>query len=158
MLFTIGHSNHDYASFFLLLAEYRIETIIDVRSHPYSQFIPHFNRESLKAEAERRGVEYVFQGDVLGGRPSDGKGGSDKPDYERMASNPALLRSLALAVKTGESRRAVLMCSEGDPTRCHRALLLGRVVEARLDARVRHITPGGLIDQGTLLPDQLSLL
>jgi uncharacterized protein (DUF488 family) len=49
----------------------------------------------------------------------------------------------------------VVMCSEGDPHRCHRHLLITQsLLEAA--ARVVHILPDGSTTQGTIEPQQLS--
>ena len=48
-LFTIGHSNHTLAKFLELLAKHGIEVVVDARSHPYSKYVVHFNREDLAA-------------------------------------------------------------------------------------------------------------
>ena len=46
-LFTIGHSNHEIASIMLLLKKHNITALADVRSHPYSRFLKHFNQSKL---------------------------------------------------------------------------------------------------------------
>ncbi|HET9184778.1 MAG TPA: DUF488 domain-containing protein, partial [Solirubrobacterales bacterium] len=70
-IWTIGHSNHDLDGFLALLVPERIETVIDVRSSPYSRFAPHFNREPLAPALTDAGIAYYFQGAALGGRPED---------------------------------------------------------------------------------------
>ena len=67
-LFTIGHSTHSWEKFLELLRQHRIEAVADVRSSPYSQFNPHFNRESLQLALPQQGISYVFLGEELGAR------------------------------------------------------------------------------------------
>ncbi len=45
--FTIGYGNYPIDRFVGILQNVGIDTIIDVRSFPYSRFNPHFNRENL---------------------------------------------------------------------------------------------------------------
>jgi uncharacterized protein (DUF488 family) len=52
-LFTIGHSTHSLEKFLELLRQHRIEAVADVRSSPYSQYNPHFNREPLQLALRR---------------------------------------------------------------------------------------------------------
>ena len=47
-LYTVGHSNQSIEVFFQLLESQRIDTILDVRSMPYSKYTPQFNEEALK--------------------------------------------------------------------------------------------------------------
>ena len=47
-VFTIGHSNLEIGKFVALLKQHGIQAIADVRSSPYSQYNPQFNRELLQ--------------------------------------------------------------------------------------------------------------
>jgi uncharacterized protein (DUF488 family) len=53
-LFTIGHSNHPIEHFLELLRRHGIEAIADVRSRPYSRFVPHFSNPHLTPSAQGR--------------------------------------------------------------------------------------------------------
>jgi uncharacterized protein (DUF488 family) len=46
-LFSIGHSHHALDAFLDLLRRHGIEVLADVRSQPYSRFVPHFRQELL---------------------------------------------------------------------------------------------------------------
>ncbi len=46
---TVGHSNVVLTAFLDGLHERGVRRIVDVRSAPYSRFVPHFNREALEA-------------------------------------------------------------------------------------------------------------
>ena len=69
--FTIGHGNYSIDRFIDILRHIGIDTIIDVRSTPYSRFNPHFNRENLENSLRREEIGYRFMGDRLGGRYTD---------------------------------------------------------------------------------------
>ncbi len=92
LIYSIGHSDHSIQAFLELLRRHQITVVVDVRSQPYSQWAPQFNRESLARALEEAGVHYIFMGDSLGGRPTDRSfydPGQNHPNYERLASSPA---------------------------------------------------------------------
>src|SRR4051812_42198034 len=70
-LYTIGHSNHDTDHFLSLLRRHEIDVVCDVRSSPYSQYCPQFNRETLEATLRQAGIIYEFFGSELGARTDD---------------------------------------------------------------------------------------
>lgn len=43
-VYTIGHSNQPTEAFLDLLRQHGIEVVVDVRSAPYSRFVPQFNK------------------------------------------------------------------------------------------------------------------
>ena len=49
--FTIGHSTRSIAEFTDLLAQAGVETVVDVRTVPRSRTNPHYNRDTLAADA-----------------------------------------------------------------------------------------------------------
>src|SRR3989304_3669807 len=67
-LYTIGHSTHSIEEFVKLLTMHSITAVCDVRSTPYSQFTPQFNRELLQKELKIHNISYVFLGEELGAR------------------------------------------------------------------------------------------
>jgi hypothetical protein len=90
LVFSIGHSNHDWGTFKRLLETANIGTVADVRSSPASR-LPHFDRAALKDRLNTTGIAYVFLGSELGGRPKDG----GIPDYEVMAASPLFAEGIA---------------------------------------------------------------
>ena len=68
-IFTIGHSVIPPQRFIEILKTAGIETLVDVRSTPYSRRVPHANRENLQPTITREGIEYLYLGDYLGGMP-----------------------------------------------------------------------------------------
>ncbi len=61
-LYTVGHSNHAIEHFLALLRRHGVETVADVRSRPYSRFVPHFGKERLARVLEDAGLGYLFLG------------------------------------------------------------------------------------------------
>src|ERR1051325_7704827 len=86
IIFTIGHSTHTLDHFTSLLSMHAITALCDVRSTPYSQINPHFNREELKSSLLVSGVRYVFLGEELGARSDDPSCYENgKVRYDRLA-------------------------------------------------------------------------
>ena len=125
---TIGHSSLLLRDFLAILAAHGVQTLVDVRSMPWSRRWPWFRRDALAAALRAHGVDYLHLGASLGGRPPRGK------VVEPGDFDAALDRVLALAA----SRRVALMCAEADPANCHRATLLAPALRQR-GARVVHL-------------------
>src|SRR5205809_226859 len=94
-VFTIGHSNLDLPKFVALLKQHGIEAIADVRSSPYSQYNPQFNREPLQRVLREQGISYVFLGEELGARRSEPECYvNGRADYSLIAATPAFIRGM----------------------------------------------------------------
>lgn len=139
------------------LREHEVEYVIDVRSHPYSKYSPEFSKEALAAALRREGIEYVFMGDSLGGRPDDPSCYSDGKvvyaEVEQRAWYRAGIERLRSAYEQG--RRVALMCGELDPERCHRSKLIGHTLE-REALGVQHIDRDGSLVPQLQVMDRLS--
>ena len=150
-LYTIGHSNHEAGAFLALLRQHGIELLVDVRSSPYSRYVPQANREILARALEATGMVYRWLGDRLGGKP-DG----EIADYDELRASPAFLQGLDTLLILAAERRTAIMCSEGDHRQCHRYKLITPALLDR-DVHVLHIQPdGSLVDEDDE-PRQLSL-
>ncbi|MBN1262354.1 MAG: DUF488 domain-containing protein [Anaerolineae bacterium] len=159
VIYTIGHSNHTTRAFVDLLQKSAIDIVVDVRSQPYSQWAPQFNRESLRDDLQEARIRYVFMGDVLGGRPGDPAlydPGQGRPNYRRMEQTPAYQAGIDRLLTLAEQATVVVMCSEGDYRQCHRHLLVSQTLLAR-GAQVHHVHPDGAISEGYVEAEQLSL-
>ena len=156
---TIGHSDHDTATFIALLRRHDITLVVDVRSQPYSRWTPQFNREILARDLEEAGVAYVYLGDALGGRPSDPAlydPGQERPNYRRVEQTNAYQAGIDRLLDLARAEQVAVMCSEGDHRQCHRHLLVTQTLLAR-DVHVLHIQPDGTTVEGELVARQLSL-
>ncbi len=144
---TLGHSAAEVDDLFRLMAVPGVDVLVDVRSIPYSQHAPQANREVLDAAARRHGVRYVFLGAELGGRPADESMllPNGKPDYERMAAAEWFQRGLAELRRLAESARVCILCSEEDPARCHRGLLIAEAL-VRGGDHVQHLRHDGGVE------------
>lgn len=149
-VYTIGHSNVAAERLLELLRQHAIETLVDVRSSPYSRYCPQFNREPLKATLEGAGLSYVYAGDYLGGRPQDPalyrpSGEADQApqvDYAAVAATERYQRGIRRLLGIAASSRTAVMCSEEDPAHCHRQHLLSQTLLAA-GVDVQHIRGSG---------------
>ena len=145
-ILTIGHSNHGLERFLALLEGAGVRAVADVRSRPVSRFVPHFNRERLKAALDEHGIAYHFLGRELGGRPDDpALIRAGKPDYDAMACTPAFAAGLGRVMELGANEKVALLCAERDPVDCHRFLLIGRELAKRA-IPVAHILASGDVE------------
>jgi Protein of unknown function, DUF488 len=146
-VFTIGHSNHSAEKLAGLLKNCGIEVLVDTRSRPYSRHAPHFNRGAIERLLSGDGIGYVFLGRELGGRPEgeefyDGEG---RVDYALVGCSGPFLDGISRLEEEIRARTVALLCSEEDPIRCHRRLLVGRALEER-GITLRHIRGDGSIE------------
>lgn len=143
---TIGHSNHDDERFLSLLREHGVTAVADVRSSPYSQFSPQFNRERLRSFLTDHGIGYAFLGRELGARspdPSCYVGG--KVQYALIAQTVPFQEGLARVIAGARNEQVVLMCTERDPLDCHRTILIARQL-VELGVEVDHIHGDGRLE------------
>jgi uncharacterized protein (DUF488 family) len=145
-VFTIGHSNHSAEKFADLLRRHGIEVLADTRSRPYSRHAPHFNAPSLEEILSKDGIGYLFLGGELGGRPEeeifyDTEG---RVDYALVGRSQPFLDGISRLEQEIRSRAVAVLCSEEDPTQCHRRLLVGWALEER-GFVLRHIRGDGSI-------------
>lgn len=153
-IWTIGHSNHSIARFIELLQASEIETVVDVRSKPYSRFCPHFQKTNLQAALREHGIEYVFMGNNLGGRPDDPAlaGLEQFERWKRISELPGFAAAIDGLVAVASSRRTSIMCAEEDPNDCHRRHLVVRALDG-WGIEVRHIRKDGAIDDEVRMQD-----
>ena len=145
-IFSIGHSNQSMESFLELLRQHEVQVVVDVRSSPYSKYVPHFNSSTLAVALEQDNKQYKFMGRELGGRP-DGDEFYDVENhvlYDRVAESSFFLKGIRDLQDIAKISRTAMMCSEEDPRTCHRHLLIGRVL-AKYEVNLLHIRGGGQI-------------
>jgi len=155
-LLTIGHSNHSLDRLAGLLKAHGVRTLVDVRTAPYSRYHVQFNKGALEQGLGQYGVAYVFEGESLGGRPSDPtcyKSGvlpSEDTDYlqevkyPEVMKRPWFVRGIQRLLDLAMRELTVILCSEEDPAKCHRHHLIARYLMAECpDVEVEHIRGDG---------------
>ncbi len=151
-VFTVGHSNHSEEEFLGLLRKHQIDVVVDVRSQPYSSYASHFNAGQIKPILAAAGIQYLFLGEELGGRPVDDRcyDAEGHVLYDRVAASPLFLRGIERLELGMRRYRVAIMCSEENPAECHRNLLVGRVLASR-GVALRHMRGDGRLQSQTEL-------
>ncbi len=158
-LFTVGHSNHDFGRFVRLLQAAGITAVADVRSRPFSQRYPQFNRPELEYGLRRHDIGYRFLGNQLGGRPGqpslyDAEG---RVDYERVRTTAAFRQGIEQLCRASEHHVVVLLCAEEDPLDCHRGLMIAPAL-VEYGHAPRHLRGDGKVQTNTQTEDRLLAL
>lgn len=134
-LYTVGHGTRTVEELAAVLASAEVQCVVDVRRHPGSRRHPHLGRDNLAAALPALGVEYQWQGEILGGRRSR------VPESRHPAWRNASFQGYADHMDTSEFREALsallrqaattrtaVMCSETLWWRCHRRLIADAAV------------------------------
>jgi uncharacterized protein (DUF488 family) len=145
-IWTVGHSTHELPVLLGLLRGAGIEVVADIRSQPFSRWNPQFNRERLRVALGDAGLRYVFLGAELGGRPPEAEfyDGGGHVLYGAVARTERFNSGLERLLYGAGEYRVAMLCSEEDPARCHRRLLVGRVLVGR-GVEVVHIRGDGSV-------------
>ena len=118
------------------MTAHSIRTVIDVRSKPYSSQQPEYSKQSLVGELTTAGISYRWLGDHLGGLPI--REGKSAPIDDSSLLEAGVTEAAALA----RGATSVLLCSELEPTHCHRLTVLAPLFAAA-GFPVMHIRPDG---------------
>lgn len=132
-----------------LLKTHGIELLIDVRSRPTSRY-RHFVGPSLEVALGSEHIAYKYMGDNLGGHPKDDRYYNERGRvvYQRIASERGFRRAVQVAIEQAREFQTVLMCSEGDPSMCHRHPLLARELLVR-GCNVQHVLRDGKLQDAS---------
>jgi uncharacterized protein (DUF488 family) len=142
-VYTIGYSGYKPDEFIIELLRRNINVLIDIRSVPYSKYRSDYNKEALQAMLETQNIKYRNYAQEFGARQTDQKYYTDgKLDFEKFASSDAFLDGIE-KVKSASNLgfTVALMCAEKEPEKCHRAILVARMLRDN-GFEIRHIVPG----------------
>ena len=149
MIYTIGHSNITQESFIELLKLFKLQLVVDVRSTPYSKYVPHFNRENIDKSLKENDIGYIFLESYIGGKPKDEKYYTNgKVDYELIAKTEHYKEGINKIMTLSRDDDIVLMCCEENPNSCHRHNLITpsllkkgfEVIHIRKNGKINKIT------------------
>ena len=155
-VFTIGYEGLDIDAFMSLLAEYGIDTVVDVRELPLSRK-PGFSKKALANALNLSGREYVHMVDL----------GCPKPVRDRYREDGNWKRytdgfmkylktqedAIAELASLATASNCALLCYEADFNFCHRSMV-ANAVKDYCGARVTHIKAA---DAKTASPASLRL-
>jgi uncharacterized protein (DUF488 family) len=113
-IFTAGHGSRSFDEFRSLIMEHSITLLVDVRSKPYSRWVPHFNKSHLE---EHLPMQYLWMPSL---------GGLDTSiTYERFEEG---INSI---IRFSKRYKVAVMCSEKDHLKCHRHTKIQPALEER---------------------------
>ena len=128
----------------------------DVRLHPGSRRMPHFNRDALDESLAAESIRYEHFG-ALGGRreprPDTQNTGWTEPAFRGYADHMGsdeFLGGLARLGDLGHERHTAVMCAEALWWRCHRRLLSDALLVRGW--HVVHIGADGRLSEHKLTP------
>ena len=128
MLYTMGTSYRSRENFVRTLKSYRIRTVIDVRTKPFSRY-RQFTQEVMKAYLRDNNIHYIYLGNFLGGLVEGG--------FENYRKTKKYRKGLRKLKKIAGKTPSVIICSEYNPLNCHR-LKIGEDME-KMGWQVMHI-------------------
>jgi uncharacterized protein (DUF488 family) len=148
LIYTIGHSSHDNIYFLGLLRKYNINCIVDIRSVPFSKYVPHFNKNVIKKFLDSNNINYVYMADEFGAIREDKNLFNQKGylDFEIIKHTKSFKDGI-VRINTGIDKQFVicLMCTEKDPLDCHRSIMIAPEL-VKNEFMVNHILPDGSIE------------
>jgi uncharacterized protein (DUF488 family) len=128
-IWTIGHSTRALEEFLGLLAKFRIEALVDVRSFPGSRRYPQYGKDALSATLSARSIEYRWL-PALGGRrralpdsPNTAWRNAAFRGYADHMDTPEFAEGLQRLLEVASGARTAIMCAEALWWRCHRSLI-----------------------------------
>ena len=152
MIHTIGHSIYEIEDFIKLLQKNNINTVVDIRSTPYSKFASQFNRELLKQILKKNSICYIFMGHLLGARYDDKNLLFDngKVNFKKVQETKNFQDGITRLEKGIEKGYNIsLMCSEKEAFDCHRFGLVAEFLSQQ-SIQVNHIYPEKVVSQQEL--------
>lgn len=141
-LYSIGHGQKTQEEFLAELKSFDIHFLVDVRTSPYSKWASQFNQGIIENWLQQERIRYIYMGDSIGGHPQNDICYDEEGyfDYHRMAEEPSFKIGLHRLVDANSKNcRVAIMCSESDPSECHRSKLIGRELYFVYQISINHI-------------------
>jgi len=156
-IYTLGHGRLPAQKLIGLLKAHGVRLVVDVRALPFSRANPEANQQALARALKEAGIEYLWMGDRLGGKPRGKRGQLNIA--ERLA-DPRFWEGIEALLKLKEETTLALLCAEEDPRRCHRRFLVTRALLERgvPHEEVRHLRHDGRVEtEGELRAEEAPL-
>lgn len=143
-VYTIGYAGFRIDDFIKILKENNISLVVDVRSAPYSQYYTDYNKENLIITLEKSHIYYRNYVSEFGARQSDPKFyPNGYLDFELFSKSEFFLLGVEKLKRSMEKDYTIaLLCSEKDPIKCHRTIMVSRAFH-RAGYKVLHLMSNG---------------
>jgi uncharacterized protein (DUF488 family) len=165
-LYSIGHSNRTIEQFIALLIAHGIQQVVDIRTIPKSRHNPQFNKESLPRSLKKAHIFYTHLKELGGLRHPQKDSintGWENLSFRGFADymvTPEFKIGLDYLKTIALSKKAVMMCAEAVPWRCHRSLIADALtkqkwqvfhIQSKKTALLHEITPFLKVSNGNLV-------
>ncbi|MGL4656494.1 MAG: DUF488 family protein [Sarcina sp.] len=130
-IFAIGHSNYPFEKLVEMLREHDINCVVDIRETPYSTYNVQYNKEYFEAIIRKEGFKYIYMGKEFGAKRQTKESYLNKvyADFEKVKEEAIFINGIERIKKGCElGYRIVLFGAMQDQIRCHRSILIGRVL------------------------------
>ncbi len=153
-IYTVGHSIYKVNDFLSLLKSHNINTIVDVRSTPYSKFASQYNKELLEQYLKQNEIYYIFMGNMLGARYENKNLLFDNGsvNFEKVQKTKLFQEGITRLNKgITKGYKIALMCAEKEAFDCHRFGLISSYISKNLkNIKIKHIYPNKVLSQKNL--------
>lgn len=155
-VYTLGHAQGSFEEFTRILGAWQIALVVDVRSKPWLKWAKQFNKEEMEALLPGAGIEYLWLGEHLGGRPEGNQfyDADGHALYQPICEEPWFLKAIGQVEYEAERKGVALVCVEDVPEQCHRYHLLGRVLGER-EMNVAHIRHSGRLESQSVVAERI---
>lgn len=127
-IYTIGYTGFSIEEFILTLKKHKINSVIDVRSMPYSKIYSDYNEGNIKDTLRKCGVYYRNYKKEFGARQENElyypHGYLDFSLFTKSETFKEGMNRIISAIPLGYN--FVLMCSEKKPIDCHRCIMVAK--------------------------------
>lgn len=129
-IWTIGHSTRSIEEFLAALEANSIQALVDVRRFPASRRNPQFEKTALEKSLRGAGIDYMWMGELLGGRRSTTKASRNVAlrsksfrGYADYMLTPEFRQGVDLLRALAAKRHVAIMCAELLWWNCHRSMI-----------------------------------
>lgn len=139
-IYTIGYSGFSLDDFIKCLKHYKISSLIDVRSTPFSQYFQEYNKDYLQKKLKSEGIIYRNYREEFGARQTNIEYyPNGYLDFNLFTKSFSFLQGIE-KIEKGINLGYVfaLMCAEKDPISCHRNIMVGKAM-AEMGFLIKHI-------------------
>ncbi|MGL4990125.1 MAG: DUF488 family protein [Sarcina sp.] len=158
-VFAIGHSNYPFEKLIKMLKEHNVNCVVDIRETPYSRYNVQYNKEVFELRLKQEGFIYIYMGVGFGAKRQSKESYLNKvyADFELVKEEKSFIESVQ-RVKNGIKKgyKIALLGAMQEQIRCHRSILIGRVLYSQ-GIDVKYILhEGGLATQDDIENDLLN--